>query len=697
MTLVVLGVALGGGAASASWMSTTSNVGSTMSAVPSFPRCYSNDVVTDNPLSYWRLNESSGTAAADAVGANTGTYVGSPTLGASGALADATLKAVTLSGSSQYISVPDAASLDTGDVMTLELWVKRTTLGTLQVLVDKGTSSYRLQLSTADTVQLTRAGTVIATSTVALSDTTQFHHVVATKNGATVKIYINGVDRTGAVSNQTLLDSPDPLRIGTASPTAANHAAAAVDEVAVYGSALSPARVLAHFASGRCYVDEPLVDNPVARWRLDGATDSSFAFDDIGGFNGMIKSGAAFGPTGPIKNDSSRTLGLNGTSGYIEVPYRAALTPSSYTIEAWAYPTGGAGTMRAVLASHMLGRGYILYAASSNNWEVYCANGSWTYTTGTPVRLNEWVHLAMTWNGTNQYFYINGASNGAYLPACGQQVGGPLRIGASNPIGSGIVTEYFPGRIADVAIYNTALSAARISAHYVAGRSYRDVVAETYPRPVGYWRLGEASGAAADAVGANTGTYVNTPSREIPGALSGDLDTAVTLNGTNQYVSVPDSTSLQTGDTFSAELWVRRSSTGTTQHLLNKGDNSYSVRFNTSNLVEMWKNTTGGPGHQLLMTSATGFPVTDTTTFHHIVVTKNAGQRKIYIDGVDRSGSAPVSRTLTNSAQALHIGAASPTAGSYTSGTVDEVAIYNVALSAEQVKVHFDAGRSAPR
>ncbi|MDE2101848.1 MAG: hypothetical protein KGL39_31670, partial [Patescibacteria group bacterium] len=61
-------------------------------------------------------------------------------------------------------------------------------------------------------------------------------------------------------------------------------------------------------------------------------------------------------------------------------------------------------------------------------------------------------------------------------------------------------------------------------------------------QPVGYWRLGELSGtSAADQTGnGHTGTYHGGPTLATPGLISGDLNTGITLNGTNQYVEIPD-------------------------------------------------------------------------------------------------------------------------------------------------------------
>src|SRR5437867_2919793 len=74
-------------------------------------------------VGYWRLDETTGTSAADKQGAATGTYTGGPTLGAAGSLADGN-KAVTLNGSSQYVTMGSVAALRPASTVSVETIVK---------------------------------------------------------------------------------------------------------------------------------------------------------------------------------------------------------------------------------------------------------------------------------------------------------------------------------------------------------------------------------------------------------------------------------------------------------------------------------------------------------------------------------------------------------------------------------------------
>jgi hypothetical protein len=200
-------------------------------------------VAADQPVGYWRLGDASGTVAS-AVAGPAGRYLGGFGLGSPGVVTGNT--AVRLLGVNGYISVPDAPALDTADAFTLEAWVKRTTIGTSQGLFAKGAKSYQVYFDASNQLVLRDTGIgEIARTTVGLTDTASFHHIALTKSAATVKLYFDGVDRTGTVANRALLNTADALLIGNG----AGYLNGTIDEVAVYNRALTAARIAAHIAA----------------------------------------------------------------------------------------------------------------------------------------------------------------------------------------------------------------------------------------------------------------------------------------------------------------------------------------------------------------------------------------------------------------------------------------------------------------
>jgi hypothetical protein len=204
--------------------------------------------------------------------------------------------------------------------------------------------------------------------------------------------------------------------------------------------------------------------------------------------------------------------------------------------------------------------------------------------------------------------------------------------------------------------------------------------------PVGYWRFGEPSGPTAhdETSNHNDGTYLNNPLLGIPGALTGDTNTAVRMDGVNDYVRVLDSNSLDVGNTFTLEGWVKRRSGAKAADLMVKG--FQLTLMNASNANQLWLRKAGV---STVARTAAGVPADG--AYHYIAVTKSgsgAGAVKFYVDGapVSTVDVAPAQVILNTSGSMSFSGAGSSAAD------FDEFAIYPTALSAGRIAAHYAAG-----
>lgn len=210
--------------------------------------------------------------------------------------------------------------------------------------------------------------------------------------------------------------------------------------------------------------------------------------------------------------------------------------------------------------------------------------------------------------------------------------------------------------------------------------------------PLLYWRLGESSGTTAtDASGnARHGTYAGSHTKGQTGLLVGDSDTAVLFErvGTHGSVSVADSTDLTA---FSVEVWV---STATANGYLchressSSGDRIFSLELSGGKARGIvWKN------------SSTLTNVDSTSTIHnsatrHVVLTYDGTTTRLYVDGVQTgTPSTAVSGALPTANTPFVAGAFGGVNG--VSGTLDEIAYYNTALSSTRVAAHYSAGTTS--
>jgi large repetitive protein len=685
----------------------------TVSAAAAFPRCYSDAVLADNPVSYWRLDETSGTTAADSKGSNPGTYTNGPTLGQAGALPDTiNNKAASFDGVNDNVNVPYTAALNTAQ-FTLEFWAKPTGgAGTWRTPVNswwerpqgvapfKGFGIWATNGDAWDALAAYSSNYVEISGPPVVLNT--WVHLVETFDGTTLRLYVNGAQAaSGAVAGYTA-NTGAPLLIGVSDygSGATEPYPGVVDDVAVYNSALTAAKIRTHYNTGRCYKDAVLADSPVGYWRL-GETSGTTAADGIAGRHGSYIGAPSLNQTGALTGDTNPAVTFNGTSQYATVPYDAAFNPAQFSVEGWAKPTGGAGTFRTVATSwYELGggaspRGYWLGVGTDDKWWLSIANGTtFTNIIGPTVTLSSWAHVLGTYDGTTGRLYVNGILVASTAVTYAANVSAPFGIGAYWANGSWI--GLLPGSLDEVAVYNTALSQTRIQTHYLLGRSYQDTVLDS--SPVSYWRLGEGSGtSAADAKGSNTGTYTGTPTLAQSGALAGDADTAVTFNGTSQYVTKAYTAALNPSQ-FSVEAWVMPTGGQGTDRAAAASwlDNSGSVSSGywlgaaTDNAWHFEIGTGGSP----TLKEAVGSAIT-LNAWTHVVGTYDGTTARLYVNGA-LAGSVTTAYAA-NTSMGFYIAAEKTDSHSavdeYFPARVDDVAVYNRALTATEVQLHYDSGR----
>ncbi len=206
---------------------------------------YSDTVsATSGLVAYHRLGETSGTAACDSAGANTGGYSGGYRLGEAGA--EGGTAAVSLNGSSGVVRIASSSTLNPASRLTLEAWVKPNTVSPSQTVVRKdgqyllriadGRAFFRLWSSWSATAE-------VATAAVIQPGTWQ--HLVGTYDGATMRVYLNGVQVASRARTGSIQGTGNALYLG-ASTGSYDFFGGTLDEVATYATALSADTVARH-------------------------------------------------------------------------------------------------------------------------------------------------------------------------------------------------------------------------------------------------------------------------------------------------------------------------------------------------------------------------------------------------------------------------------------------------------------------
>ena len=207
---------------------------------------------------------------------------------------------------------------------------------------------------------------------------------------------------------------------------------------------------------------------------------------------------------------------------------------------------------------------------------------------------------------------------------------------------------------------------------------------------VGHWKMnvgGVLIPDLSDSNPKNNGTRTNYNWTATSGwAGQGDI-----LDGVNDYVDAGDPSSIDGLSSITVSAWFKPitasgnkvviakwGSVGGYQFVLAySNDSNYKMSFGVRT------GSTGLNGSTQIVTSVT--VVNNTTKWYHLVGVYNGSTTKIYIDGVEDNsavGSGAINSAVSSN---IIIGAYSPIINAWINGLIDDVRIFNRALSADEV------------
>lgn len=306
-------------------------------------------------------------------------------------------------------------------------------------------------------------------------------------------------------------------------------------------------------------------------------------------------------------------------------------------------------------------------------------------TTSNSLNVNQWHHIAVTWDKTidsgKLKIYIDGTE--ASYSSTGNQTNdtnevGDLVIGHQTSL-------YFDGDIDQVRIFNRALSTDNNGVNEIATLYAETACVHTsttdqinYPTTnVAYYKLDNSS---EDYAGSNDGTDTNIEYR------FGRYGQAAVFSGNGYISGLP--TVQNTSGEFSVSMWFNTTVNPSVQHTMLGGikeqgtnDSVFALKMLDDGYSKLYLRGTDGTLHILADT----VDATD-GNWHHLVATVSSSSGVFYVDG-QQVDSATISNNIT--VDNLLIGAENNRGTlipvNYFNGSIDQVRIYSTVLDAEQV------------
>ena len=508
---------------------------------------YQTAVVAQNPVGYWRLDETVQPPALPIHAANLGKlgtageglYILDVVRGQPGALqgsADTSCRfsnpgwVVTYLGS--HIDVANNSALNPSGPFSVELWANPASQASdlfapvcsldagenngssregFIVYYDGATTNWNFRIGGTNGYAGTISG---GTATPGV-----WSHIVAAYNGSSMSLYVNGqqVASAAVTSGQFVPNSTQPFRIGAT--TIPNRTFDGwIDEVAFYGLALDGDTIKEHYdigtTNGANYANQVLASTPVGYWRLNEPGDPTATnLGTLGAAaNGSYVYDAMPGQAGPAASafpgfaSTTKAVGFNGLSGYVSVP-ALNLDTNTVTITAWVKPNGAQTPLAGVVVSHAgtTYAGLTMDAAGGFNlnytWDA--VQSAYPGPTFLSLADSVWNFIALVVQPTQAALYVVDSTNASdfqgvtnYVANSVQDFEGITLIGAD----SGETN--FNGSIAQVAIFNRALGMGEVYTEYGAALgALKPIIFSSPAVPAGTVFAGDTVTLSVDAGG----------------------------------------------------------------------------------------------------------------------------------------------------------------------------------------------------
>ncbi len=688
-------------------------------------------------VAYWKFDEGYGTTSNDSSQSNrTVTLAGTslPTWSNDGRMG----KSLQYDGTASYTTITQDP-VSGLQQMTLSTWVKvdpSDTTGPIVGNVFGYYYRYGIHVSSGVYRALFRStgGTGVLSS--GISYTGNWDHVLITYDNSAMKIFVNGVlANTGTFAYAPLTQSTNTINFGTHSTASGDWFKGNIDEVKIYNFAFSDDQVKVEYNQGKAQVlgslstasdgktgdwssareycvpgDTTACSAPIAEWKLDENTGTS-AKDTSGNASTGTLTG---GPTW-IAGKFGSAVNFDGNNDYVLVSDNAVLSPGTgdYSISARIKTSTNFATTASVVSNYgsdsMSAAALSITSAELPSCTLRDQSGFGASATGTSViNDSKWHSISCVLSGANLYIYVDGVRVNT---SDASSIGNIDTTGLAKTIGTYAVTpttQNFTGYIDDVRIYGYARTPAQIAWEYNQGA------------PVAWYKFDECQGTTiynsakngnGDAAG-NNGTLTLTPAGvttagtcSTSGAwnngASGKINASMDFDGTDDRVVVTDPASgiLDFGtNEMSVALWIKTSQTpASVQPIIDKkaggsNDAGYNLNVNTDGRATF---RVANGTSQASASSSTSNLIND-GVWHHVVGTyaRSAGGDTLYVfvDGLLAGSTGVTAGWDINSTHNLDIGRLNGSATYLLDGQLDDIRIFNYAMTGAQVRDVYNNG-----
>ncbi len=659
-------------------------------------------------VGYWSMEDCKLTKATDNSGrGNTGTLTNFALTGATSNWVAGKLGACALNfdGTTDYVS---SSQVLTSGVFTMSAWINPARYGASNQangIIYQGTGvgdgGMALAVYANNSGLLLRSGTTSYLSNSNVITLNRWQHVAVTVSGSSYAFYVDGVI-VGQGSGTVAL-SANSLKLGYWYNAAESFRffQGSMDDVRVYNRALTGNEIARLYGGGSSRAKPATTRGLVGHWSFEDCKLNKASDDSGRGNTGTLTN---FALTGATSNWVAGKLGacalnFDGINDQILTSSTTDFTfgTGDFTIAFWMKSLDSVGAeIIAQFGSGAGNWGIVMYLSDLYLQSHFGTTNVYSRP-ATAILDNKWHHVVVMRSGSSNRMLFDGVQQGATVADSTNFVSvNQLSMGGRSAY-------YFAGSLDDIRVYNRALTGNEISdlynssaTRYNASTAALQAGTSLASGLVGHWTFDGAnltSTKAKDST-ANLNHGTLTGANGLPRPIMGQLGQALSFDGVDDYVI---SSNVVNTSPVTVSAWVKLTSYPAAKGLVAGFVNGIGAATYDKDL---YINTDGRlyfyvyDGAQKT-TSAPASPI-PLNTWVHVMGVANGSTAKTYVDGVE-VGSVVAGATYTGYTvpNILIEGTSNlvSISGGYMAATIDDVRVYNRALSAAEITQLYNLGR----
>ena len=567
-------------------------------------------------------------------------------------------------GSGDYLTVPanTAFAFGTGD-FTVEFWFNAASYRTSGPYYDcflalgnfANSPYFRINQDGRLTAGITASNEYYSTSTVTLN---QWTHFAVTRQGSTVRIFVNGSLQTTQTNSTNLLNTTD-VTVGTSAWQAANE---------TFTGYLSNVRVLkgtALYTSTFTPSTTPLT--AITNTSLLTCQSNRFRDASTNNFtitrNGDVKV-TNFAPFAPSFAYSASTNGgsayFDGTGDYLtstSANTANAMGTGDWTVEGWVYRTSGAADMVIfdTVGISATAADYIRIFINTGGGVSFFKYSTATTTTSSAMPIGAWSHFAVVRESGSIKIYVNGVQGNTTYTDTGSNYTCSTSRPAIGINGYDAAANAYAGYVSNIrAVKGTAV----YTANFTPPTSPVTAITNTS-------LLLNATNAAI---------FDNSMKNDLETVGNAQISTSVKKFGTGSMAFdgsgdglkiIPDAMYNFSGD-FTVEFWAYAATVDANEHITIQAWNTANGWLANMNGSKFNFNFKGS--------QASGTTTVSSGQWYHVAATRSGSTIRLFVNGT-QEGTATNSTAANMGTLPMYIGAGQDGTGQFWNGYIDDLRV----------------------